>query len=580
MIAASRWKLPETSESAAAKLAAACGLGLPAVRVLLTRGYRTPADVERFLHPRLADLPDPFLMLGMEAAVARIRRAVAQREKILLYGDYDVDGVSSIVILRKMLELLGHTAGYLVPDRLKEGYGMQPEAVLQAAAEGVSLIISVDTGIRALEAVKTAKEAGVDVIITDHHLPEQELPPAVAILNPNQPHCPYPNKSLCGAGVTFKLAQGLMDRENWPPDKIVRFSDSFMVMAAIATVADVVPLIGENRALVKRGLEGLAKTRNHGLRALMEASGFEPGCSLSAGDVGFRIAPRINAAGRMDHAGEVVEMLLTPDESRARSIAQHLDLLNLDRQRACEVIVRQVQEQLGELGRPDPALAGLVFYSPDWHRGVVGIVASRLVELYNRPAIVLGRDDRTGLVQGSGRSIAGFHLLETLESMPDLFIRFGGHKQAVGVTLEEERVAELVQRFAAGARARLSEEDLALELAIDAIVRPDELNDDAAAEILQLAPFGLANRAPILLMEGVEIRATPEAFGRDHDHLRLRLGNATRQFAAKAWKFAGRASELTPGTRVDAAVSIDEDPYSARRGYSPWSLTLKDVRPA
>jgi single-stranded-DNA-specific exonuclease len=280
----------------------------------------------------------------------------------------------------------------------------------------------------------------------------------------------------------------------------------------------------------------------------MEASGFEPGSSLSAGDVGFRLAPRINAAGRMDHAGEVVEMLLTPDESRARSIAQHLDLLNQDRQRACEVIVRQVQEQLGELGRPDPSLAGLVFYSPDWHRGVVGIVANRIVELYNRPAIVLGRDDRTGLVQGSGRSIAGFHLLETLESMPDLFIRFGGHKQAVGVTLEEERVAEL--------------------------------NDNAAAEILHLAPFGLANRAPVLLMEGVEVRSAPETFGKDSDHLRLRLGNSSRLFAAKAWKFAGRASELAPGTRIDAAVSIDEDPYAARRGFSPWSLTLKDVRPA
>jgi len=324
----------------------------------------------------------------------------------------------------------------------------------------------------------------------------------------------------------------------------------------------------------------LSKTRNHGLRALMEASGFEPGSSLSAGDVGFRLAPRINAAGRMDHAGEVVEMLLTPDESRARTIAQHLDLLNQDRQRACEVIVRQVQEQLGELGRPDPSLAGLVFYSPDWHRGVVGIVANRIVELYNRPAIVLGRDERTGLVQGSGRSIAGFHLLETLESMPDLFIRFGGHKQAVGVTLEEERVAELVQRFAEQARARLSEEDLALELAIDAIVRPDELNDNAAAEILHLAPFGLANRAPVLLMEGVEVRSAPETFGKDSDHLRLRLGNSSRLFAAKAWKFAGRASELVPGTRIDAAVSIDEDPYAARRGFSPWSLTLKDVRPA
>lgn len=519
-------------------------------------------------------------MRGMTAAVERIRAAVAAREKILLYGDYDVDGISSIVILAKMIELLGHQAGYLVPDRLKDGYGMQPEAIERAAAEGVSLIISVDTGIRALEPVKAARAAGIDVIITDHHLPEAELPPATAILNPNQPECPYPNKSLCGAGVTFKLAQALMDRENWSPDRIVRFSDSFLVMAAIATVADVVPLVGENRVLVRRGLEGLSKTRNHGLRALIEASGLEPGAALSAGDVGFRIAPRINAAGRMDHAGEVVEMLLSPDERRARVIAQRLDLLNQDRQRACEVIVREIQEQFGEAGGPDPSLAGLVFYSPDWHRGVVGIVANRLVELYNRPAIVLGRDERTGFVQGSGRSIGGFHLLQALESMPDLFIRFGGHKQAVGVTLEEDRVEELVRRFAEKARRGLSDEDLAPEVEVDAEIRLDELTDDTAAEVLQLAPFGLGNRVPNFLLRGVEVRSTPENFGRENEHLRVRIGGAARQLPVKAWRGAARASELVVGTSIDAVVSIEDDPYSARRGYAPWSLTLKDLRPS
>lgn len=580
MIAAARWKLAETSEAAASRLAAACGLSLPAARVLMARGYATQAEAERFLHPRLTDLPDPFSMLGMEQAVERIRCAVARKEKILLYGDYDVDGVASIVIMLKMLELLGHTAGYLVPDRLKDGYGMRAEAVERAAAEGVSLIISVDTGIRALEAVKAARNAGVDVVVTDHHLPEAELPPATAILNPNQPGCPYPNKSLCGAGVTFKLAQALMDSENWPPDRIVRFSDSFLVMAAIATVADVVPLVGENRVLVKRGLDGLAKTRNHGLRALLEASGFEPGAPLSAGDVGFRIAPRINAAGRMDHAGEVVEMLLTQDERRARAIAQRLDLLNQDRQRACEFIVKQVQERFGAEGRPDPELAGLVFYSPDWHRGVVGIVANRLVELYNRPAIVLGRDENTGLVQGSGRSIGGFHLLEALEAMPDLFIRFGGHKQAVGVTLEEERVPDLILRFADQAREMLGGGDLTQELVLDARLEIEELTDDAASDVLHLAPFGLGNRAPVFLMRDTEVRGAPEVFGREQEHLRVRLGRGARTTGVKAWKFASRAGEFIPGTRVDAAVSIDDDPYSARRGYPPWSLTLKDVRPA
>ena len=307
---------------------------------------------------------------------------------------------------------------------------------------------------------------------------------------------------------------------------------------------------------------------------------FRSGAPLSAGDVGFRIAPRINAAGRMDHAGEVVEMLLTPDERRARAIAQRLDLLNQDRQRACEVIVREIQERFGASGGPDPSQAGLVFYSPNWHRGVVGIVANRLVELYHRPAIVLGRDERTGLVQGSGRSIGGFHLLNALEAMPDLFVRFGGHKQAVGVTLEAERVEELVHRFAEQARQALSEEDLAPETVIDAELAMEELTDTTASEVLQLAPFGLGNRVPCFLLRGVEIRSKPEAFGRDGEHLRVRIGSASRQTAAKLWRGSGRSEELAPGTRIDAVVSIEDDPYSARRGFAPWSLTLKDLRPA
>lgn len=574
-----RWSLADTPEAEVAVLAARCGLQRPAARVLWHRGFRTQQDVEHFLHPRLTDLTDPFLMAGMRQAVDRICLAIERKEKVLVYGDYDVDGVSSVVILSKMLEFMGHAPDYHVPDRLKDGYGMQVSAVQQAARDGVSLIISVDTGIRALEAVKAAVAAGVDVVITDHHMPEEELPPAVAILNPNQPGCPYPNKNLCGAGVTLKLIQALMDRLNWPPDRIVRYSDSFLVMVAIATVADVVPLTGENRIIVKRGLDGLSKTRNPGLRALLETSGVEPGSAMTATDVGFRVSPRINAAGRMDNAREVVEMFLTSDEERARAIAARLDGLNLERQRTGEAIVKAILEECGEDG-PGPDRAGLVFYSPDWHRGVVGIVANRVVELFHRPAIVLGRDEHTGLAQGSGRSIPGFHLLDALGAMEEVFIRFGGHRQAVGITLEEARVEELKRRFNDYARQALSDEDLAPERLVDAEATIEELNDAAVDEVLHLAPFGLGNRAPLFLLRGVEIRQAPEVFGKERDHLRVRLFQGTRALFAKAWRFAARLDEFQAGVRLDVALTVEADAFSAKRGYAPWSATIRDIRPS
>lgn len=575
---AARWSVCDVDEGAAAALAASCGVQIPAARVLWARGLREQRDVDRFLHPRLQDLYDPFLLRGMDAAVARLLDAVRRKERILLYGDYDVDGVSSVVILRKMIELLGHTAEFHVPDRLKDGYGMQVSVVEEAARDGVKLIISVDTGIRALEAVRAARSLGVDVIITDHHLPEEELPPAVAILNPNQPHCAYPNKNLCGAGVAFKLIQALMERAEWPPDRIVRYSDSFLVMAAIATVADVVPLMGENRAIVKRGLEGLGKSRNPGLRALLDTSGVERGAALSATDVGFRVSPRINAAGRMDHARDVIELFLTDDEVRARSIAHRLDELNGERQRTGEAIVRAILDECGPDG-PGPERSGLVFYSPDWHRGVVGIVANRIVELFHRPTIVLGRDDNTGFAQGSGRSIPGFHLLDGLNEIAELFERYGGHRQAVGVTLAEARVDELKRRFNDVVSSRLSQEDLAPERACDATLALSELNDTAADEILQLAPFGIGNRAPLFLVRDVEVRQAPELFGKEREHVRMRLHQGERWVFVKAWRFASRIEELRPGARLDVALSIDADSFSAKRGFAGWAATLRDARP-
>ncbi|MCL4796953.1 MAG: single-stranded-DNA-specific exonuclease RecJ [Bryobacteraceae bacterium] len=574
-----RWVLPEIDDEGVERLARQCGLEAPAARVLWTRGLREATAVEPFLHPKLSDLEDPFQLRGMEAAVERVLRAASAGERILIYGDYDVDGTSSIVILKLMLERLGATADFHIPNRLKDGYGIQTEVLEEAARAGASLLISVDTGIRALEPLRRAAELGLDVIVTDHHLPEDELPPAVAILNPNQPGCAYPNKALCGAGVTFKLIQALMERAGMPPDRIVKLSDSLLVLVAIATVADVVGLTGENRVIVKRGLEGLARTRNKGLRALLNAAGLELGDPISATDVGFRLGPRINAAGRMDHAADVIELFLTPDEHRAHEIAQRLDALNSERQRTCEAIVEQIFAELGDPPLP-PEKAGLVFYNPEWHRGVVGIVANRVAESYHRPALVLGRDGSTGMAQGSGRSIPGFHLLAILESMADVFDRFGGHRAAVGVTLRASRVDELRERFNEAVARALTSEELAGEIRFDAPLTLSELTPGAAGQVLQMAPFGFGNPAPLFYVPGVVIEEPVQPFGSGQDHLRVRLPAGNGRFmTAKAWRFGPRADELAPGRRVDLALTIDQDLYSLKRGYSGWCVTLRDVRP-
>ncbi len=511
----------------------------------------------------------------MPVAVNRLRRAVEQKEKILLYGDYDVDGTSAVVILKKGLDLVGGNASFHVPHRLKDGYGMRSEVVEEAAAAGVSLIVSVDTGIRANEVVRHAAGLGIDVIVTDHHLPETELPPAVAVLNPNRPDCAYPEKNLCGAGVALKLMDALVRTIGWESGRRERLIDSLLKLVAIATVADVVPLTGENRVIVKRGLAGLDRVRNPGLRALLDVSGFPEGESPSARQVAFQVAPRINAAGRMDSAADVIEMFLTEDSEVARTLAAKLHELNSDRRNTEAEIVRAIFEQCVEQPVTDLD-AALVFAGEGWHRGVVGIVASRVVERFHRPAFVLGLEN--GVAQGSGRSIPVFHLLDALEAMPDLFGKFGGHRQAAGVTMDAARVEEFRLRLRTYAGERLTPADFERELAIDAEIAPEEIDDASVADILRLAPFGFGNPAPMFVARGVEIAATPDIVKEKHVFLKLKVNGRT--IRAKAWNFADRAAELAPGTRVDLALQFEDDAYSAARGYAPWQAIVRDVRPA
>lgn len=571
-----KWTPRNPDLSPAPALAQALGISLTAARILVARGYATAEDAHRFLDPSIAYLHAPVLLRDMNRAADRLHGAILSGEKILLYGDYDVDGTSAVVVLTKGIELLGGNASFHVPHRLRDGYGMRSEVVEEAAQQGVALIVSVDTGIRANEVVAHAATLGIDVIVTDHHLPETELPPALAVVNPNRPDCTYPEKNLCGAAVALKLIDATIARFNWPAEKHQRLIDSFLKLVAIATVADVVPLTGENRIIVKRGLDGLDRVRNPGLRALLEVSGFEPGNAPTAGQVAFRVAPRINAAGRMASAADVIELFTTSDEVRARELAGQLHELNKDRQQTEAEIAQNIVKLCVEQPVTD-ADAALVFSGDDWHRGVVGIVASRVVERFHRPTFVISVEN--GVATGSGRSISQFHLLDALESMPELFTKFGGHRQAAGVTLPADKLPEFRERLRAYAAGILTPADFEPELLIDTDLDVSEIDDAIAAEICRLAPFGFGNPAPTFVARNVALAAPPDVKSEQHLFFRFKTQGG-RPLRAKAWRFVERLAEFPLDEPFDIAFQIEDDPWSAARGWAPWQMVVKDVKPA
>jgi single-stranded-DNA-specific exonuclease len=566
----SRWVFPDpTEDPAIATLAAELRLHPAAARILWNRGYRDAAAAEHFLDPRLEDLHDPFLLKDMDRAAGRIRRAFARNETIEIHGDYDVDGVASTVVLKKALELAhpGAKVDWHIPHRLHDGYGLQPAAIEEAAARGVRLLISVDNGIRAEAAVCRSNELGIDVIVTDHHLPETELPPALAIVNPSRADCAYPNPNLCGAGVAFKLAHAVLGQAGWPQARLYRVLESLLKLVAIATVADIVPLTGENRIIVRHGLNGLSDARNPGLRALLAATGFE-GKVPTATEVGFRIAPAINASGRMESAGQAVRMFLTADADEAGRIANELVTLNKDRQAAERAIVDEIFQRC--LEQPvTPAETALVFWGEGWHRGVVGIVASRVMQRYHRPAIVLGIED--GIAQGSGRSIHAFHLLEALESMRDLFTKFGGHAHAAGMTLPCEALEPLRARLQAYASERLTADDLCPTVEIDAVLNLADVNDDLCDALDRIAPFGMDNPRPLFAVRSAQLNGAPQLW--KDKHMKLLVRQNGRTCLLKGFGMADRVSEFPAGSLIDAAFEIERDLY-----FGGQSLILRECR--
>ena len=547
--------------------------------VLANRGYGDPDHARAFLSPQLTALGDPLRMRDMDRAVVRLASAIQNREPILLYGDYDVDGTASIVVLKKAIEILGGQADFHIPHRLRDGYGMRSEVVEEAARRGVRLIVSVDTGIRANEVVRHAHDLGVDVIVTDHHLPEAELPPALAVLNPNRPGCEYPDKQLCGAGVALKLVQALLARSPLTAARQEALLDSFLKPVAIATVADIVPLTGENRVIVRRGLGGLNAVRNPGLRALLAVAGFTEGERPSAHEVAFRLAPRINAAGRMATARDVIELFLTADETRAQVLASQLDTLNRERQQTEAKIVEAILNRCEEDALLLHDRAALVFAGAEWHLGVLGIVASRLVERFSRPVFVLSQAAEDGLFSGSGRSIPAFHLLEALESMRELFTKFGGHRQAAGLTLRAPDIETFRQRFHTHAAGVLTADDMRPLYRIDAEASFAALSDKCISELQSLGPFGFGNPAPIFHCAAADVAGPPKAL-KEGKHFNVPLRHNGRLLFAKAWNFEDRVALLQPGTKLDILFQVEDDPFSRKRGYGSWCVTLKDARPA
>jgi single-stranded-DNA-specific exonuclease len=577
---AADWVMPTVSPDAVERLRRDLSLERPVAAVLAGRGYRDPEAAQEFLFPSLDSLHDPLQMRDMDRAVARILDAIGRDERILIYGDYDVDGACSIVILKKAIEILGGRAEHYIPHRVREGYGMRMEIIEQAALDGVRLLVSVDTGIRASQVVQKAQQAGMDVIITDHHLPDAELPPALAVLNPNRPDCPYPNKHLCGAGVTLKLVEALFRNSGLTERRRQALLLSFLKPVAIATVADIVPLTGENRTIVQRGLSGLQSVRNIGLKSLLAVAGFAQGECPSAGQVAFRIAPRINAAGRMATAHEVVELLLTEDLERARILAGQLDAWNRERQQVEAEIIEAILQECKQASEVEEARA-LVFAGTGWHPGVLGIVASKLAERYCRPVFVLSevasQVEGERLLSGSGRSIPSFHLLEALQSMPELFIRFGGHRQAAGVTLPFEHLPEFRRRFEQLAAERLTPEDLRPRYEVDAVVSFQELSEQTIRQLSLLGPFGFGNPVPLLYTCQAEVAGPVKVF-KEGKHFAVPLRHEGRLLIAKAWNMASRTALLRPGAKVDVLFQVEDDAYSRKLGYGSWQISLRDIR--
>lgn len=582
MPSSKRWILAPADAEASAKLASRLKVSPLVAQILLNRGLEEQVACERFLSPALKHLHDPADLGGLAAAAERIAKAIRDREKIVVYGDYDVDGITASAILWHAVRVLGGDIDYYIPNRLEEGYGLNAEALAQLCDEGAKLIVTVDCGVTAIEQAKVAKSRGVDLIITDHHdwRVEEEracLPDCRGVVHPrlNDDGKTYGNPSLCGAGVAFKLAWGVgtaMSGATRVSETFRAFLLNATALAALGTIADVVPLTGENRALAHFGLKGLVESKLTGLQALIDSAGLA-GKALDAYDVGFKLAPRLNAVGRLGHAKLAVEMLTTATESRAHEIAEYLEGQNRERQAVERKIVDQAIAQVAERGLDADDSRAIVLGDETWHAGVIGIVASRLVDKFHRPAVLVSLVNGHG--QGSGRSISGFNLAKALQACGEHLQSFGGHEMAAGLKIESARFEAFREAFNDYARRTISAESLAPRLRIDAVAELPEITAALVNDLARLGPFGHGNPRPLLCCRNLKVAQPPRRVGKTGDHLQIVVRQGQAQMKCIAFGYGAMEPSLQPGTIIDLAVEPQLNEFN---GQTRVELGVKDLQ--
>jgi single-stranded-DNA-specific exonuclease len=578
-----RWNICPPSE--AAEQLAACLKTSPLIaHMLINRGIAGPEDCQRFLSPSLKHLHDPGDIANLKKAAERIAKAIRDGEKIVVYGDYDVDGITATAILWHAIKLLGGQIDYYIPHRLEEGYGLNAEAIEQICDAGAKLIITVDCGVTAVEEARVACERGVDMIITDHHewkhSPDEKaiLPECFTVVHPRLPRddgSPYPNPNLCGAGVAFKLAWGVGQAHNGAAkvsDAFRRFLVEATALAALGTIADVVPLVGENRSLAHFGLSSLKQSELTGIKALIESAGLT-GQKLDSYHVGFLLAPRLNACGRMGHAREAVEMLTRADHPKAVEIAKYLEQKNRERQAIERKIFEQAMQQVVENGFDKDGCRAVVLGAEGWHPGVIGIVASRIVNRLNRPTVMVALSNGHG--QGSARSIPGFHLARALDACRDTLEACGGHEMAAGLRLQTTRFEQFREAFRAYADKEVSDEMLTPELHLDCVAELRQITAAVVQDMQRLGPFGTANGKPLLCCRGVEIAAPPRRVGKTGDHLQILVRQGSVTMKCIAFNRGEIFEQLLPGLKIDLAVEPSINDYN---GYRNVELDVKDIR--
>ncbi len=535
-------------------------------QILLNRGITSLDDAKYFFRAGLEHLHDPFLMADMDRAVERIREAVDRKQRILVYGDYDVDGATATAMMILFFRQLGIEVDFYIPHRIREGYGLSKEAIEAIHGKGVDLIIAVDCGITAIEEVALARKLGMDVIVCDHHQPGKALPEAYAILNPKRADCPYPFKELAGVGVAFKLAQALAQRFSHPENALFQLLD----LVAIGSAADIVPLVDENRILVREGLEMLQRTQNIGLRALLKKTGLE-GKTIGTGQIIFILAPRINAVGRMSDASQAVRLLTTYHEQEALDIAELLEKENRNRRNIDEETFKEAIEQVEAYFDPenDPVL---VLSSEGWHPGVIGIVASRVVERYYRPTVMISTDD--GIGKGSARSIPGFNIYDALKTCSDLMLAFGGHKYAAGLSIASENISRLRERLQEYADGVLTDDLLTPKLSIEGELDFEQIDGKLMRILKMMAPYGPQNMRPVFYSKNIRVVGTPAIVG--SNHLRFKACQNGKVIDAIGFNLGGLLHRIR-GNRTDIEIAylLEENEWQGRV-YT--QLRIKDIR--